>query len=66
MNYREVAMQWTGPEYDEQTRAEVRALLKGDEKELEDAFYRNLKFLSAMMRPLTMEHILQANGMVVI
>ena len=50
MNYREVAMQWTGPEYDEQTRAEVRALLKGDEKELEDAFYRNLEFGTGGLR----------------
>ena len=43
-------MQWTGPEYDEQTRAEVRALLKGDEKELEDAFYRNLEFGTGGLR----------------
>ena len=31
MNYREVAMQWTGPAYDEETRTGVNALLHGDE-----------------------------------
>ena len=50
MNYREVAMQWTGPAYDEETRAGVNALLHGDEKELEDAFYRNLEFGTGGLR----------------
>ena len=50
MNYREVAMQWTGPAYDEETRTGVNALLHGDEKELEDAFYRNLEFGTGGLR----------------
>ena len=50
MNYREVARQWTGPAYDEETRAGVNALLHGDEKELEDAFYRNLEFGTGGLR----------------
>ena len=50
MNYREVAMQWTGPEYDMETRTKVNALLRGDEKELEDAFYRTLEFGTGGLR----------------
>ena len=50
MNYREVAMQWTGPEYDMETRTKVNALLHGDEKELEDAFYRTLEFGTGGLR----------------
>ena len=50
MNYREVAMQWTGPEYDVETRTKVNALLHGDEKELEDAFYRTLEFGTGGLR----------------
>lgn len=49
-NFRETALQWTGPEYDEQTRAEVRALLEGDGKELEECFYRNLEFGTGGLR----------------
>lgn len=50
MNYREAAMLWTGPAYDVETRAQVNALLHGDEKELEDAFYRNLEFGTGGLR----------------
>lgn len=50
MNYRETAELWTGPAYDAETRARVRELLEGDEKELEDAFYRNLEFGTGGLR----------------
>ncbi|HIZ85264.1 MAG TPA: phospho-sugar mutase [Candidatus Coprenecus stercoravium] len=50
MNYRETAMRWTGPAYDAETREKVKALLNGDEKELEDAFYRNLEFGTGGLR----------------
>ena len=50
MNYREAAMLWTGPAYDVETRTKVNALLHGDEKELEDAFYRNLEFGTGGLR----------------
>ena len=50
MDYREAAMQWTGPAYDAETRTKVEALLHGDEKELEDAFYRNLEFGTGGLR----------------
>ena len=43
-------MQWTGPEYDMETRTKVNALLNGDEKELEDAFYRTLEFGTGGLR----------------
>ena len=43
-------MQWTGPAYDEETRTGVNALFHGDEKELEDAFYRNLEFGTGGLR----------------
>ncbi len=43
-------MQWTGPEYDVETRTKVNALLHGDEKELEDAFYRTLEFGTGGLR----------------
>ena len=43
-------MQWTGPEYDMETRTKVNALLRGDEKELEDAFYRTLEFGTGGLR----------------
>ena len=50
MNYRDIALQWTGPEYDEQTRMKVNAMLHGNPKELEDAFYRNLEFGTGGLR----------------
>lgn len=49
-NYRETALQWTGPEYDVETRAKVNSLLNGDRKELEDAFYKNLEFGTGGLR----------------
>ncbi len=49
-NYRDTAIQWTGPEYDQETRAQVEAMLNGPEKELEDAFYRNLEFGTGGLR----------------
>ncbi|MBQ0006740.1 MAG: phospho-sugar mutase [Alistipes sp.] len=50
MNYREIALQWTGPQYDEKTRMKVNSMLHGDPKELEDAFYRNLEFGTGGLR----------------
>lgn len=50
MNYREAALLWTGPAYDVETRTKVNALLHGDEKELEDAFYRTLEFGTGGLR----------------
>lgn len=48
--YREIALQWTGPEYDVETRTKVNSLLNGDQKELEDAFYKNLEFGTGGLR----------------
>ena len=50
MDYREVAFQWTGSEYDIETRSKVNAMLHGDEKLLEDAFYKNLEFGTGGLR----------------
>jgi len=50
MDYKEIALRWTGPSYDEQTRMKVNAMLHGDPKELEDAFYRNLEFGTGGLR----------------
>ncbi len=50
VNYREVALQWAGPEYDMETRTQVNELLNGNEKELEEAFYRNLEFGTGGLR----------------
>lgn len=49
-DFRDIALQWTGQEYDEQTRAEVRALLDGEPKELEESFYKNLEFGTGGLR----------------
>lgn len=49
-NYLETAKSWLGPEYDEATRSEVRALFDGDPKELEDRFYRMLEFGTGGLR----------------
>lgn len=46
----ENANTWLGPEYDQQTRDEVQALLNGDPKELEDAFYKDLEFGTGGLR----------------
>ena len=49
-DYRAVAVEWMGPEYDEATRKEVFDLFQGDEKELEDRFYRTLEFGTGGLR----------------
>lgn len=50
MGYREVYEQWcTDPYFDEATRAELKAL-EGNEKEIEDRFYRQLEFGTGGLR----------------
>ena len=49
-DYRAVAAEWMGPESDEATRKEVFDLFQGDEKELEDRFYRTLEFGTGGLR----------------
>jgi len=50
MNYRDVYNQWcTDSYFDEQTQAELKAL-EGDEKEIEDRFYRQLEFGTGGLR----------------
>lgn len=50
MSYMEVYNQWlTDPSFDEATKAELEAI-KGDEKEIEDRFYRELEFGTAGLR----------------
>ncbi|MBP5360295.1 MAG: phospho-sugar mutase, partial [Bacteroidaceae bacterium] len=45
------AQQWLTPSFDEQTRAEVKAMLDSDDKTaLIDAFYRNLEFGTGGLR----------------
>jgi phosphoglucomutase len=46
------AAEWISPKYDEATRNEVEKLLKGDENELTDAFYRDLEFGTGGLRGL--------------
>ncbi len=48
--YIESAKNWLGPEYDAVTREEVFALIQGDQKELEDRFYRMLEFGTGGLR----------------
>ena len=43
-NYLEVAQQWLGNDYDEDTRKEVKDLMDNNPKELEESFYRMLEF----------------------
>ena len=44
MDYRDKYRQWcTDPIFDEATRAELREIA-GDEKEMEDRFYKDLSF----------------------
>ncbi len=47
---KERAKEWLGQQYDEQTKNEVKKLLEGDEKELVDAFYRDLEFGTGGLR----------------
>lgn len=49
-DFKAIALQWTGPEYDMETRMKVNSMLHGDQKELEDAFYRNLEFGTGGLR----------------
>ena len=44
------AKSWLGPEYDEDTRNEVQALIDSNPKELEDAFYKDLEFGTGGLR----------------
>ncbi|MBE6244351.1 MAG: phospho-sugar mutase [Bacteroidales bacterium] len=46
----QAAQKWLGDGYDEQTKAEVRNLLDGDPKLLEDAFYKTLEFGTGGLR----------------
>ena len=49
-NYLEVAQQWLGNDYDEQTRKEVKDLMDNNPKELEESFYRMLEFGTGGLR----------------
>ena len=44
------AQQWLGPEFNEETRKEVREMLEKDEKKLIDAFYQDLEFGTGGLR----------------
>ena len=44
------ARQWLGPEFNEETRKEVREMLENDEKKLIDAFYQDLEFGTGGLR----------------
>ena len=44
------ARQWLGPEFNEETRKEVREMLEQDEKKLTDAFYQDLEFGTGGLR----------------
>lgn len=46
----EKARQWLGNEYDEETRSKVQSLIDNDDKELTDAFYRDLEFGTGGLR----------------
>jgi phosphoglucomutase len=47
---RNKARQWLGPEFNEETRKEVREMLEKDEKKLNDAFYQDLEFGTGGLR----------------
>ncbi len=47
---RRKAEQWLGPEFNEETRKEVRYMLEKDEKKLVDAFYQDLEFGTGGLR----------------
>ena len=44
------AQAWLDGNYDEQTKSEVKSLMNGDPKMLEDAFYKNLEFGTGGLR----------------
>jgi len=47
---REKATEWMGPDFNEETRKEVREMLENDEKKLVDAFYQDLEFGTGGLR----------------
>lgn len=47
---REKARGWLGPDFNEETRREVREMLEKDEKKLVDAFYQDLEFGTGGLR----------------
>lgn len=47
---RKRAMSWLGPEFNEETRKEVKDMLDNDEKKLIDAFYQDLEFGTGGLR----------------
>ncbi len=49
-NYLDVAKSWLSPSFDEETRKKVAELIDGDQKELEDHFYRTLEFGTGGLR----------------
>ena len=49
-NYFEVAKSWLSDSFDVKTQSEVRALMNGDQKELEDRFYKMLEFGTGGLR----------------
>ncbi|MDR0619458.1 MAG: phospho-sugar mutase [Bacteroidales bacterium] len=48
--YKETALTWTKPPFDEQTQNEVKRMLAGDPAVVEDAFYRMLEFGTGGLR----------------
>lgn len=50
VSYLHRAESWLSQEFDQQTRDTVKELLKGNSKELEDSFYRNLEFGTGGLR----------------
>mgnify|MGYP004443142253 FL=1 len=50
MDYKKVAASWLSEAFDVQTREEVKKMMEGDEKLLEDAFYRTLEFGTGGLR----------------
>ena len=48
--YLKRAISWLEPAFDDQTRNEVKKLIDGDQKELEDRFYRTLEFGTGGLR----------------
>lgn len=49
-NYLDTAKQWLSDSFDVATRTEVASLINGDQKELEDRFYRMLEFGTGGLR----------------
>ena len=50
MSYKEVYKQWcTDPYFSDETRAELKSI-EGNEKEIEDRFYKSLEFGTAGLR----------------